>query len=353
VNPHTFAKYLLRWAESHTRDLPWKGIKDPYKIWLSEIILQQTRVDQGMPYYHKFVANYPSVHDLARAAEDDVLKSWEGLGYYSRARNLHHTAKYISTTLNGVFPNDYKGLLALKGIGPYTAAAISSFAYEEKQAVIDGNVKRLVARILGITDPIESSSVLSLIEDFTKEAIQEVTPSIFNQALMDHGATICKPKNPFCTHCVFRKYCKAFQQDQVCEIPVKASKVSQTKRWFHFLDIVLPDDQTILQKRSGQDIWKGLYQLPAMESEDLNPEVLISSIEQTYGVAKDLITINKVNHFPFKQKLTHRIILATFYKVTVSKLLGKINEDQYLVKRSEISTFAFPKIITDYLKSNI
>lgn len=353
MNPHTFANLLLRWAENQNRDLPWKGIKDPYKIWLSEIILQQTRVEQGMPYYHKFVANYPSVHDLALASEDDVLKCWEGLGYYSRARNLHHTAKYISNNLSGKFPTHYEGLLSLKGVGPYTAAAIASFAYEEKKAVIDGNVKRLVSRILGITDPIESSATVSLLDNFTEKAIQDVSPSIFNQALMDHGATVCKPKNPLCIQCVFSPYCKALQQDQVTVIPVKSAKVTQTKRWFHFFDFVLPDDQTILQKRSGQDIWKGLYELPGLEAEVIKLEVLISNIEQTYGVSKDLIKIDKVNDIPLNQKLTHRIVLATFYKVTVNKVPDKINENQYLVKRSEISTFAFPKIITDYIKSNI
>lgn len=353
MNPNTFATHLLLWAESQSRDLPWKGIKDPYKIWLSEIILQQTRVEQGMPYYHKFVAQYPSVHDLATASEDDVLKCWEGLGYYSRARNLHHTAKHISKNLAGIFPDNYQGLLALKGIGPYTAAAIASFAFEEKKAVIDGNVKRLVSRVLGIIDPIESITAIRLLDHFTNEAIKKVSPSLFNQALMDHGATVCKPKNPTCNHCVFKKYCKAFQQDQVTLIPIKLPKTTSVKRWFHYLDFVLPEEKTILQKRSEQDIWKGLYQFPGIESEEATTEDLLNFIDENYGITKDFVKINKINDTPLKQKLTHRIILGTFYSVIVTKMPDKINEDQYLVKRSEISTFAFPKIIANYLKSNI
>jgi A/G-specific adenine glycosylase len=344
---------LLRWAESHQRDLPWKGIRDPYKIWLSEIILQQTRVNQGMSYYHKFVSLFPTVHDLAQASEDEVLKCWEGLGYYSRARNLYLTAKYVSKTLKGIFPNSYQELLTLKGVGPYTAAAIASFAFEEKKAVIDGNVKRLVSRILGITDPVESSKVKNLLDNFTNQAIQEVAPSLFNQALMDHGATVCKPKSPLCDQCVFKTYCKAFQQNQVNIIPVKADKVVQTTRTFHFLDFVLPENMTILQKRSGQDIWKGLYQLPAIELDEIEWNLIKSKIEESYSLKNMSLQIIKVNEFPLKQKLTHRIILGTFYKVILDKVPDKIKEDQYLVKRSEISNFAFPKIIADYYKSDI
>lgn len=353
LNPNSFANLLLLWAENNVRDLPWKGIKDPYKIWLSEVILQQTRVEQGTSYYHNFIAFFPTIHDLADASEDKVLKCWEGLGYYSRARNLHYTAKYISRSLSGSFPDNYAGLLSLKGIGPYTAAAISSFAFEEKKAVIDGNVKRLVSRILGITEPIESSEVLNTLDKFTHEAIQNVTPSLFNQALMDYGATVCKPKKPLCDPCVFKNYCRAFQQNVVHIIPVKSSKVILSKRWFHFFDFYLPGNMTILQKRSEQDIWKGLYQLPSLEAEVMSFEFLNTFLKEKYEIGGLELKIKKVNEQPIKQKLTHRVIHATFYKVTLDKVPNKIKEDQYLVKRSEISTFAFPKIITDYNRSNI
>jgi A/G-specific adenine glycosylase len=353
LNPHTFAKFLLSWADSHIRILPWKGIKDPYKIWLSEIILQQTRVDQGMPYYNKFILRYPSVHDLAQATEDDVLKTWEGLGYYSRARNLHATAKYISETLSGKFPDNYQDLLALKGIGPYTAAAISSFAYEEKKAVIDGNVQRLVSRILGVLEPIESPEVKRILIDFTQTAIEKVKPSLFNQALMDYGATVCKPKNPSCENCVFKSNCVAFQEDQVSLIPVKSTKIVQVKRQFIFFHFILPDDFTIVEKRIENDIWKNLYQLPGVETSAMNINELKDLLEKAYRVKVDEMQIVQINESPIKQKLTHRIIEAIFYKVILNKIPAKINEDQYLVKRPKISTFAFPKIITDYLKNNI
>jgi A/G-specific adenine glycosylase len=352
MSPDNFSALLLGWAEENKRQLPWKETNDPYKIWISEIILQQTRVIQGTPYYLNFIKRFPDIITLANAAEDDVLKLWEGLGYYSRARNIHHTAKFIYSNFNGKFPDRYDEIIKLKGIGPYTAAAISSFAYGLRYPVVDGNVTRLISRILGIAQPIDNVDVLKRIHAFVFSAIHGADPAAFNQAIMDFGATVCTPKLPQCDICPFHSYCLAYHHDQIKDIPFKNKKPLKKIRYFHYFDILLPDDHTVLVQRSGNDIWKKLFQYPMIESDsELMPsdeiiyqcirKIFTHSIDNTYMVKKKLVS---------KQELTHRKIVAVFYQITLTLPTKKINKGHYLVERKKVSNFAFPKIITEYLK---
>jgi len=354
MNKQTFAYELIRWWEDNKRDLPWKSTKDPYKIWISEIILQQTRVEQGKPYYEAFISNYPTVKSLAEAAEDEVLKLWEGLGYYSRARNLHHTAKYIVSEFSGTFPATYLDLLKLKGVGPYTAAAIASFAFDLPHAVVDGNVIRLVSRILGITQTVDDPKIQKEISDFVSVSIAHSSPASFNQALMDFGSMVCKPNNPGCDECVFQSYCVAFDKDIVNRIPLKNKKAPRKNRYFHYFDLRINDgDMTIITQRSDSDIWKKLYELPMLETGDantLNEGDLIKKSEEIFGTMELQFDV-KVTDIKLIQILTHQKIHGIFYEINVNNKLEKINPPYYLVKRKKVSNFAFPKIINDYIRT--
>jgi A/G-specific adenine glycosylase len=353
LNPDQFASILLRWSSDNQRDLPWKKDKDPYKIWISEIILQQTRVDQGTPYFMRFIEMFPNVKSLAEADEDQVLKLWEGLGYYSRARNLHFTAKLIVEKYDGIFPSDYHSILSLKGVGPYTAAAIASFAFGHKHAVVDGNVLRLVSRLLGITQPIDTNLVKKQIENFVQEGIVNTNPALYNQALMDFGATFCTSSNPNCNVCPFQEYCIAYHSENVQQIPNKSKKILRKDRFFHFFDFQLAETYTILTQRKETDIWNKLFQLPLMETRTSEPPNLIevnlyfeSIFGNNYLWSGQILCIKKA-----KQLLTHQNIYGFFYKISVETIPDKINQDHYLVERTKVSNFAFPKIIADYLKN--
>lgn len=352
MSPEKFSEILLVWFGENKRHLPWKETKDPYKIWISEVILQQTRVIQGTPFYLNFVQRFPDINTLANASEDEVLKLWEGLGYYSRARNIHETAKYLYAFHQGNFPESYEQILQLKGIGPYTAAAISSFAYGLRHAVVDGNVIRLISRILGITHPVDTIDVRKNIQDFVFLSIQSTDPASFNQAIMDFGATVCTPKLPQCNICPFHSYCLAYHYDQIKEIPFKSKKPIKKIRYFHYFDICLPDELTVVVQRSGDDIWKKLFEYPKIESDsDSMPDdekihnciqnIFPFSVDKKYDVDKIMMS---------KQELTHRKIVATFYAVSLNLSTKKINKGHCLVERKKVSNFAFPKIITEYQK---
>ena len=261
---HFFTTHLLQWASQHERHLPWKESKNPYYIWLSEIILQQTRVEQGLPYYLKFVEHYPTVFDLANATEDEVLKDWEGLGYYSRARNLHAAAKYIATELDGHFPDTYDSILKLKGVGPYTAAAIASFAFQLPYAVVDGNVYRVLSRFFGMDTPIDSTIGKKQFANLAQQLLDPTKPDVYNQAIMDFGATWCTPKQAKCNKCPLSEQCAAFQTNRVEKYPIKQKKLKKRTRYFHYL-IFNYSGQTWIEKRAGKDIWQGLYQFPLIE----------------------------------------------------------------------------------------
>ena len=271
----SFTKNLLKWHRNNERSFPWKETKDPYKIWLSEIILQQTRVEQGLPYYLKMVKLFPTVQHLEKAKEDAVLKAWQGLGYYSRARNLQAAAKYIVDELQGKFPEDYDGWLKVNGVGPYAAAAIVSFAYNLPHAVVDGNVYRVLSRCFGIETPTDSTEGKKTFSVLANELIAKKEAGRFNQAIMDLGATVCKPFSPLCNTCPVHENCVALKKNLITSLPIKGKKILLKNRFFHYI-IAENENGFLMEKRKGNDIWKGLYQFPLIEAEKfLSPEKLI------------------------------------------------------------------------------
>lgn len=344
-----FGRILVHWYESNPRDLAWKGTRDPYLIWISEIILQQTRVDQGTPYYEKFISKFPTISDLAKASEAEVLKIWEGLGYYSRARNLHATARYIVEQYNGILPGSYDQLLKLKGIGPYTAAAISSFAFDQPHPAIDGNVSRFIARLDGVTDPLESSTFRKKISDFLNLAILYEKPSDFNQALINFGAMVCKPGKPLCESCPFQENCQAFQSSMQTNIPFKSKRIARKMRFFHFFHFEVKG-HLFIEKRSGKDIWHNLYTLPWVET----------NTDSRFSSFPDMLFDNKYAEFvkpstysiaptvTLKQILTHQLVTGHFYKISCHEVQNQINQPFHLVDSKNLSNFAFPKIIRTY-----
>lgn len=341
-----FRRQLLLWHKKNKRILPWKETNDPYRIWLSEIILQQTRIEQGMPYYLRLIKLFPTVFDLAKCKEDKLLKAWEGLGYYSRARNLHHTAKYIVKERNGKFPERYDGILKLKGVGTYTAAAIASFAFNEPVAVVDGNVFRVLSRFFGVTAPAHTAKGKKKFTVLANELIDRKNPGGFNQAIMDFGATLCKPVSPDCFRCPLRKKCFALKEDKIDKLPVKGKKIKMKKRFFHFV-VVRNKDRFYLEKRSGKDIWRGLYQFPLIERERfISSEELQTTKEWKKLFGKEKIKMSKSSEEDV-QVLSHQIIHAKFFEVT-----GIVLNDSFtLSDRTKLSHLAFPKIIGNYVKN--
>ncbi len=340
----------MTWHKGQTRPMPWKGVKDPYLIWLSEIILQQTRVEQGMPYFMAFSKKYPKVEDLAHAPEDDVMKLWQGLGYYSRARNLHFTAKYITNELNGVFPDNFEKLLNLKGVGEYTAAAIASFAYEEPVAVVDGNVYRVLSRYFGIKTPIDSLKGKKEFKSLANQLIDRKQPDKYNQAIMDFGATWCTPKLPRCENCIMQDTCYAYKKEALDTLPVKEKKLKKRKRYFNFL-VIQNEEKTYLEKRTNKDIWQNLYQFPLIETKtEVEYENLKSEEDWTDIFNKfnpKLLSKSKV----YKQVLTHQNIDAVFWTIELKQT--KLSGRKFLsTNAKDINSYAFPKIIDCFIKDN-
>lgn len=349
-----FTQKLLKWAKQVDRPMPWKGEKNPYLIWLSEIILQQTRVEQGLPYFIRFKENYPTVHDLANAPEDEVMKLWEGLGYYSRARNLHFTAKFISKELDGNFPKKHEDIISLKGVGNYTAAAIASFAYDLPHAVVDGNVYRVLARFFGIETPIDSTEGKKQFAILANKLLDKKQPALYNQGIMDFGAIQCMPKVPLCENCLLKKHCTAFHENTVSLLPIKSKKIKKKTRYFNYL-IINFENQILIKKRTAKDIWQNLYDFPLIETEGvLEKETLIESKIWKDCIGKNKYEITRISK-PFQQTLTHRKIIATFVEIHLNKDFSnkKIEKYDYLkMDRKNLSTFAFPKIIDLYLQDN-
>ena len=333
---------LLRWYEENKRQLPWRETSNPYYIWLSEIILQQTRVDQGMPYYERFVATFPTVQDLANASEDEVLKLWEGLGYYSRARNLHATAKYVSAELDGSFPNTHQGLLALKGVGPYTAAAIGSIAFGLDAAAVDGNVYRVLARYFGITDSIDETATKKLISKLASEILDMEEPGNHNQAVMELGATVCTPQQPDCANCPIQLGCDARKTGSQLDLPIRSKKVKVRNRYFNYV-VVLVGNEAAISRRGRGDIWHGLYEFPLVESEKSLEENELVSI-----VNKDDSVILSVSN-EYKHVLSHQRIFARF---VLLKQKQKPEGDYMWVSVADLRNFAFPRLINRYLESS-
>ncbi len=346
-----FKSILLDWFATNDRPLPWKGEKNPYYIWLSEIILQQTRVEQGMPYFIRFKTNYPTVKDLADASEDEVMKLWEGLGYYSRARNLHTTAKYIAYDLNGVFPKTHQEILKLKGVGEYTAAAIASFAYNLPYAVVDGNVYRVLSRIFGIETPIDSTAGKKEFRQLADELLDKDQAGIYNQAIMDFGATHCTPKLPKCESCPFQTHCKAYHENTISLLPIKAKKLKKRTRYFNYL--ILENGNSIwLHKRIEKDIWQNLYDFPLIESTALLDEEKLLEHNEWKSIFEDVSPTFVRKSKVFQQQLSHQKIIAVFWKFQFEGTITHKKDSYFLTNHENLAKFAFPKIIDWYLQDN-
>ena len=346
VKPDTpFSNKLITWYLQNKRDLPWRNTSNPYHVWLSEIILQQTRVAQGLPYYEKFVEAYPTVHDLAQATEAEILKNWQGLGYYSRARNLHATAKNISEDMNGIFPQNYRDLLKLKGVGDYTASAIASICYDHPEAVVDGNVFRVLSRVFGISTPINTSAGQKQFKELAQQLIDPKYPGTFNQAIMEFGARYCVPQNPNCEDCIFANSCVAFGEKKVAELPVKIKAKPVRKRYFNYLVILSENEKTFLQQRRGKGIWQKLYEFPLIESAEIIDLHVLKSIPQFELLTQD-ITIDSItlyNEKPIIHKLSHQHINTHFWILETSE-----NTEGY-IPISEIQTYAVPVLIENFV----
>ena len=342
-----FTKIIEHWYAEHRRDLPWRDTTDPYLIWVSEIILQQTQVKQGYDYYLRFVQRFPDVQSLAEAEEDEVLNYWQGLGYYSRARNMHAAAK----SMHGKFPQTYDAVRALKGVGDYTAAAICSFAYEMPVAVVDGNVYRVLARYVGIDTPIDSTKGVKLFKQLADAYLDKCQPSVYNQAIMDFGALQCTPGHPHCEACPLQETCVAFREGRVEELPVKQHKTRQTYRYFNYF-FIRHGGYTYIKKRTEKDIWKNLYEFPLLETISKmteNPVDLFSKLEKIFFLTTEM-DFRLLKH-GVKHVLSHRIIMADFYEVKVPEEVELALSPTLLkVPISSLVDYAFPVLISNFLK---
>ncbi|MEI6815673.1 MAG: A/G-specific adenine glycosylase [Bacteroidota bacterium] len=342
-----FSDIIMDWYIINKRDLPWRNSYDAYKIWLSEVILQQTRVEQGMPYYEKFVANFPTVFDLAAAHEDTVLKLWQGLGYYSRARNLHHTAKIIVKEHQGIFPDSFEELIKLKGVGTYTAAAIASFAFDVAVPVVDGNVFRLLSRYFGIETAIDSHAGKKVFNELAKELMDQRNPAIYNQAIMEFGSLMCKPANPDCEICPLNQSCVALKTDAVNKLPYKAKTTAVRHRFFSYIYIRYKN-RFVMMKRTSNDIWKNLYQFPMIETKKaMTPKKIMKDAIWTDLFKNEHYQIVNVSH-EVLHKLSHQTIHAVFYEVTVEKALDLDNE-YFWVSAKQHHQYAVPKLMENFL----
>jgi A/G-specific adenine glycosylase len=339
-----FTNTLLYWYLQNKRDLPWRNTNNPYPIWLSEIMLQQTRVAQGLPYFNTFLEHFPTIFDLANANEEEVLKLWQGLGYYSRARNMHKTAQHIAFELNGNFPNNYIDLLKLKGIGQYTAAAIASFAYNEVIPVVDGNVFRVLSRYFDIETDISLASAKKEFSDLANQLIPNNNPAQFNQAIMEFGALQCVPKNPNCESCVLNTSCLALQKKKVAQLPVKSKKTKVQNRFLNYLIFIDSENKTIVNKRTQKGIWHNLYEFPVIECvteesfETVKEKILLDY--QDYKI--ESITI--YNDKPINHKLSHQNLSINFYQINITNTIS--NGEDF----DEIKKLPFPIVIFNFIE---
>jgi len=342
-----FSEEIIHWYTQHKRDLPWRNTTDAYIIWLSEIILQQTRVEQGLPYFERFIAHFPTVKDFAEASEDQILRLWQGLGYYSRARNMHQAAKTVMEVYNGLFPTHYETLLNLKGIGEYTAAAIASFSANEAQAVVDGNVYRVLARYLGCDEPINSNQGKKLFGRLANQMLHRTQPALYNQAIMEFGALQCKPQNPYCVQCPLQTDCYALRENKVDFLPVKLKAKPARTRYFYYF-ILREEEQIAIQKRGSKDIWENLYEFPMIEME--NPTTLLAlqeseRFQEMFGEQVELKLLSQ----PKKHLLSHQHIYASFIELRYIKKCNKKNTWNYVFLK-DLDTLAKPKLIYTFLR---
>ena len=333
---------LISWYLEKKRNLPWRNTRNPYHIWVSEVVLQQTRVAQGLDYYLQFISHFPTISSLANAHEDDVLKQWQGLGYYSRARNLQKGARQVQEIYNGILPNNYEQLLKITGIGPYTAAAIASFAFNEPVALADGNVNRVLSRLFGMFDPINSTVGAKLILTKATEILDRANPATHNQAIMEFGATHCTPKKPKCTECPLQQICYAYIHDQIAVLPIKIAKGATRDRYFHYV-LFIHHNSIYVKKRPVDDIWRGLYEFPVLET--------ISSEQPSTSEWKNLLNTNTI---PLLQKnyrhlLSHQTIYASFYVARSEEPAFEKSHEIKKIPIAEISQYPVHKLISRFI----
>jgi len=345
------SQLLLQWYQISKRPLPWRETRDPYKIWLSEVILQQTRVVQGMDYYHRFLIAFPDVQSLAAATEQDVLKLWQGLGYYSRARNMHHTAREIADTYRGVFPKSSAGLKKLKGIGDYTAAAIASICFDEPVAVLDGNVARVISRLYAIDIPVDTNEGRVLITSLTNKLLAGNHPGTFNQAMMELGALVCTPKRPACNTCPLAFACEALKLKETERFPVKTAKKPPTVRHLNYLVISFTqnnDEFILMHKRTGNDIWKNLFDFPCIETETTAEVSVVLALCEKQGIFGGLPYMVKHVSGVYIHQLSHRRLLARFIRIDIQ---GEPEpSDKYCaVRKDQVAELPLPRLIDRYL----
>lgn len=342
-----FSNSLIHWYLQNKRDLPWRNTTNPYLIWLSEIILQQTRIAQGLSYFFAFKEAFPTVFDLAKADEEQVLKLWQGLGYYSRARNLHATAKYISIELNGNFPDNYKNLLQLKGVGEYTAAAIASFSYNEPVAVVDGNVFRVLSRYFNLDSDISEGKTKKEFQNLAQEVLPLDNPALFNQAIMEFGALQCVPKSPNCEGCIFSSSCEALQHNKVAKLPVKSKKTKVSNKFFNYLVLKDSMGNFVVKKREGKGIWENLYEFPLIETEELVSELdFMNHLAEMDFLHQKPFEIFVLNPQIIQHKLSHQNLYIRFYQLNFDV---KLPNSKTL---TEIRKLPFPIVIHNFMTSN-
>lgn len=346
-----FVKGLLDWnINENDRKMPWKGEKDPYKIWLSEVILQQTRVEQGLKYYDRFLKSFPTLQHLANTPEKEVFKLWEGLGYYSRCKNLIAAANHISHELNGVFPKDYEQILSLKGVGSYTAAAIASFAFNAPYAVLDGNVYRVLSRIFDLEVPIDTSKGKEVFVSLAQEMLPKKKSAEYNQAIMDFGATICKPL-PDCDSCFFNRRCNAFLLGRQLLLPVKSQRILIKERWFNYI-ILRHKNKYAIHQRTGNDIWQHLFEFILIESgKKKSSKKILSDFLKKFKLPEKDYTLSK-DSFQYKQRLSHQIIHFQFITVKVLNVSGLPNSILW-VNLSELNEYPFPRTLQQFIQSKL
>lgn len=346
-----FTKQLTEWhATENDRSLPWKSEKNPYKIWLSEVILQQTRALQGLPYYLKFIERYPTVQALANAVDEEAFRLWQGLGYYNRCKNMLATARSVVNDFGGKFPNTYEQLLTLKGIGPYTAAAIASFAFAAPKAVVDGNVYRVLSRYFGIDTPFDTTEGKKQFASLAQELLDVKNSAAYNQAIMDLGATVCTPRNSQCENCPIQKKCIAYEQELVELLPVKSKKLTVKKRYFHYL-VFKCDDSIWIRKRTGNDIWENLnepYLIEYTQPIDLKSIINHTSLKKA-SIKPDMVSYDDSSN----QRLTHQIIEARFFTVTLKERPAFLNDSGSWVPVADLHKIAFPKTVVSFFKNNL
>ncbi|MGD1944779.1 MAG: A/G-specific adenine glycosylase [Croceivirga sp.] len=339
-----FSEKVLYWYHEHKRELPWRKTKDPYKIWLSEVMLQQTRVAQGLPYYEKFTQRFPTVYDLAGAGEQEVLKLWQGLGYYSRARNMHATAKIVVEQYDGEFPKTYTELLRLKGVGDYTASAIASICFNEPEPVVDGNVYRVLARYFGVDIPINSPEGIKYFKALAHKVMNIEQIRDYNQGIMEFGAIQCAPKKPYCMLCPLHDSCVAYASNLTQVLPVKLKKGKIKERFFNYLVILDQHDNTLLEQREGKGIWQGLYQFPLLETSEVINDITLKHALNDKFSPMEFNSIDLYNKDIIVHKLTHQHLNTRFWILKTDEVV------QEAISWGKVTEYPVPVLIADFIK---